>query len=86
MNRSREDVTFEIDKVFCIVCETKMKWSDETREWICPECGNRAFQDYGCGPDEIYFEHSPEDDYDEYYGEIEDTYDLEDLSPDKDGF
>lgn len=86
MNRSREDITFEIDKVFCIVCDTKMKWSDETREWICPECGNRAFQDYGCGPDEIYFEHSPDDDYDEYYGETEDTYDLEDLGPDKDGF
>ena len=72
-----------------------MNWSDETREWICPECGNRAFQDYDCGPDEIYYEHNSKDDYDEYYGEFydeddedepEDNYDPEDMSPDKDGF
>lgn len=88
MNRSREDVSFEINELYCIVCEHKMDWSDETREWICPECGNRAFQTYDCGEDEIYFEHSPEDDYDEYYGEedSDEYYDPEDMSPDKDGF
>ena len=88
MNRSREDVTFELDKVFCVVCETKMNWSDEFREWICPKCGNRAFQTEDCAIDEIYYEHGPDDDYDEYYDE-EDTgeyYDPEDMSPDKDGF
>ena len=65
MNKSKEDLT--IREVDCIVCETEMIWSDVTREWVCPKCGNRAFQTYDCGPDEIYYERSPEDDYDEYY-------------------
>ena len=85
MNRSKNDVTFEIDKVFCVVCDTRMDWSDEFREWICPECGNRAYQTDDCGPDEIYYEHGPDDDYDEYYEENE-YYNPEDMSPSKDGF
>lgn len=83
MNKSRDEVTFNLDDVECIVCESKMIWSDETRDWVCPKCGNRAFQDQSCGPDEIYYEHGPDDDYDEVY---EETYDMDDLSPDKDGF
>lgn len=65
MNRSKEDLT--IKEVDCIICETEMIWDDETREWVCPECGNRAFQTYDCGLDEIYYERSPDDDYDKYY-------------------
>lgn len=84
MNRSREEVTFDLNDVECIVCETKMIWSDDTRDWICPNCGKRAFQDQSYGPDEIYFEHTPDDDYDEVYEGV--FYDPEDMSPDKDGF
>lgn len=84
MNRSREEVTFDLNDVECIVCETKMIWSDDTRDWICPNCGNRAFQDQSCGPDEIYFEHTPDDDYDDIFEGV--FYDPEDMSPDKDGF
>lgn len=65
MNLSRDEVTF--DEVECIVCETLMEWKDDTREWVCPTCGNRAFQDSTCDRDEIFFEHRPDDDYDEYY-------------------
>ena len=71
MNRSREELTIELDAVSCNCCDTQMEWSDEFREWICPQCGNLAFQDETCGVDELYFEHSPDDDYEEYYGEEE---------------
>ena len=40
--------------VTCVVCETVMEWSEESREWICPECGNRAFEDK---EGHIYYEH-----------------------------
>ena len=79
-NLSKEEVTFE--EVYCNVCDTLMIWEDDTREWVCPVCGNRAFQTDDCGVDELYFEHSPDDDYEEVYEE----YDPEDMSPDKDGF
>ena len=77
MNKSKKEITFE--NIDCIVCETEMVWCDDIREWICPKCGNRAFQTDDCGPDEIYFERTPDDDYEVYY-------DPEDMSPDKDGF
>ncbi len=88
MNLGRDEVSFEIDKVFCIVCDTKMNWNDDTRDWVCPECGNRAFQDTSCGKDEIYYERGPDDDYDEYFfdEEPEFPYDPEDMDPDEDGF
>ena len=69
MNRSREDLTFNIDEIDCAVCGTTMIWSDETRDWTCPECGNTAYQTYDCASDEIYYEHGPHDDYGEYYDE-----------------
>ena len=69
MNLSREEVTFPLDDVDCIVCETRMIWSDDSREWICPQCGNRAFQKLDCASDEIYYEFGPDDDYDEYYAD-----------------
>ena len=79
MNLSKEEVTFELDDVYCNVCDTQMVWQDDIREWICPECGNRAFQTDDCGSDEIYFEHGPNDDYSEYYDEEpEENYDPED--------
>ena len=88
MNLSRDEVSFDLDEVFCNVCDIQMAWSDETREWICPNCGNRAFQDWSCGPDEIYYEHGPSDDYSEYYDEDEEPeeyYDPEDYDmPDGD--
>lgn len=81
-NKSKNEVTF--DEVRCNVCDTLMEWTDEFREWVCPECGNRAFQTDGCAADEIYYEHSPDDDYEEVYDD--EYYDPEDMSPDKDGF
>ena len=70
MNRSREDVTFDINDVECIRCQATMVWSDETRDWTCPNCKNTAYQTYeDCGPDEIYYEFGPDDDYDEIYEE-----------------
>lgn len=81
-NKSKDEVTF--DEVRCNVCDTLMKWTDEFREWVCPECGNRAFQTEDCAVDEIYYEHSPDDDYEEVYDD--EYYDPEDMSPDKDGF
>ena len=79
-NLSKDEVTF--GEVFCNICDTLMDWEDCTREWVCPECGNRAFQTTDCAADEIYYEHGPNDDYEEVYEE----YDPEDESPDKDGF
>ena len=79
-NKSKDELT--ITEVCCNVCDTLMAWTDEFREWVCPKCGNRAFQTDDCAPDEIYFEHGPDDDYEEIYEE----YDPEDMSPDKDGF
>ena len=67
MNRSREELTFKPDEVTCVICDTQMIWTDKLREWVCPKCGNRAYQSKDCGPDEIYFEHGPDDQYDEYY-------------------
>lgn len=67
VNRSREDLTFDVNDVDCVVCGERMVWDDDTRDWTCPKCGNTAFQTYDCGPDEIYYEFGPEDDYDEYY-------------------
>lgn len=67
MNRPREDLTFDIDDVECVVCDTKMIWDDESRTWDCPNCGNTAWQTYDCNDDEIYYEHGPHDDYGEYY-------------------
>ena len=82
MKLSREEITFKIDEVCCNVCDTGMIWQDDTREWVCPECGNRAFQTDDCGRDEIYFEHGPDDDYEEVY---EEYYDPEDYDmPDGD--
>lgn len=81
-HKSKEELT--IEKVHCNVCDILMDWSDVFREWICPECGNRAFQTDDCGVDEIYFEHGPGDDYEEVYDD--EYYDPEDMSPDKDGF
>lgn len=72
----REEPT--IDEVYCNICDVLMNWEAEEREWVCPECGNRAFQDHTCGPDELYFEHTP--------GEYEEYYDPEDMDPDEDGF
>lgn len=69
MNRSREDLTFDVNDVDCIVCDERMVWDDESREWVCPKCGNTAFQTYDCGEDEIYYEHGPADDYEEYFSE-----------------
>ena len=77
---SKDEVTFE--EVNCNMCDTLMEWEDCTREWVCPKCGNRAFQSDDCAADEIYFEHNPDDDYEDVYEE----YDPEDMSPDKDGF
>lgn len=62
---SGDEVTF--DEVECVVCDTIMDWDEESREWVCPECGNRAFQTTWCGPDQIYFEHGPNDDYSIFY-------------------
>lgn len=81
-NKSKDEVTF--DEVRCNVCDTLMEWTDEFREWVCPECGNRAFQTEDCAADEIYYEHGPDDDYEEVYDD--EYYDPEDMSPDKDGF
>ena len=77
VNKSKEEVTFS--EVHCNICGELMDWEDDIREWVCPVCGNRAFQTDDCEDNELYFEHYPEDDYDEYY-------DPEDMSPDKDGF
>lgn len=86
MNLSREEIT--LDEVECCRCDTLMIWEDDSREWVCPNCGNRAFQDHTCGPDEVYFEYGPDDDYDEMYGDAEhdEYYDPEDMDPDEDGF
>ena len=65
MHLPKEEVTFI--EVECNVCDTIMKWEDWSREWVCPQCGNRAFQTDDCAPDEIYFEHGPGDDWDEYW-------------------
>ena len=59
----RDEVTFGLGEVTCVVCNTVMKWSDETKEWVCGKCGNRAFQTHDCKTDEIYYEYGPEDDY-----------------------
>lgn len=79
-NKSKDELT--ISEVYCNVCDTLMNWTDEYREWVCPTCGNRAFQTDDCAIDELYFEHSKEDDYDEVY----ESYDPEDMDPDEDGF
>lgn len=85
MNLSKDEVTFE--EVECCRCDTIMIWQDDVREWVCPECGNRAFQDHTCGVDELYFEYGPDDDYDDVYDEEpEEYYDPEDMDPDEDGF
>ena len=61
MNKNREEVTLKLEEVTCVVCNAEMIWTDTTREWICPKCGNRAFQDESCAPDEIYYEYGPVD-------------------------
>lgn len=64
-----------VDEVYCNICDTQMEWVEDENQWVCPACGNCAFENNG----DLYFEHSPNDDYEEYY-------DPEDMSPDKDGF
>lgn len=60
MRLGRNEVTFDLNEITCIACETRMIWSDEFREWKCPQCGTIAFQDETCGPDEIYFDSEEE--------------------------
>ena len=59
----RNEVTFGLDEVTCVICDTVMKWNDSNREWVCPKCNNKAFQSHDCKADEIYYEHGPHDDY-----------------------
>ena len=53
---SCDEVT--LDEVCCNMCDTKMNWVDEENSWVCPTCGNAAWQDETCGPDELFFENS----------------------------
>lgn len=40
--------------ILCPICGDIMVWNDETKEWICPECNNRAvLEKNGL----VYFEH-----------------------------
>lgn len=49
-------------------CGTVMMYTNHN-EFTCMECGNHAyFKDDG----DLYYEHNPEDDYEEYYGEEDD--------------
>ena len=48
----------------CNVCDEVMVWNEKGREWVCPECGNRAFRDK---KNDIYYEHQSRDEYDEIY-------------------
>ena len=65
MRLGRNEVTFGLDEVNCKFCDTQMNWSDEFREWRCPNCGTTAFQADDCGPDEIYFDSPFEDEEDD---------------------
>ena len=55
MKLNRNEVTFDLEKMTCVTCETQMIWSDESCEWKCPMCGTTAFQDENCAPDEVYY-------------------------------
>ncbi len=64
MRRARNEVTFGLNDVTCVNCEKTMTWSDQFREWQCPNCGTTAWQDDDCGSDEICFD-SPDEDEDD---------------------
>ena len=55
MRRGRDEVTFGLNEITCVNCNSPMVWSDEIRAWEC-QCGTIAFQDETCGKDEIYYE------------------------------
>ncbi len=62
MRLGRNEVTFGLNEVTCVDCDTPMVWSDEFREWECPACGTIAYQDETCGPDEIFYDSANQDD------------------------
>ena len=61
MRRGRNEVTFGLDEITCVVCDTKMVWSDEEFGWKCPKCNNFAYQCEDCAADELYFEKDRDD-------------------------
>lgn len=80
MRLDRNHITFGLYDVECPVCDTTMIWSDEFREWQCPQCGNAAWQDETCGPDELYYEQTPDGmDDDEEDGEEISVYEAAEI-------
>lgn len=41
-------------ELVCPICGDVMDWLEDTKEWICPDCGNRAFRDKS---GQIYYEY-----------------------------
>lgn len=52
--------------IHCPCCGGKMWYDPREENYTCEDCGNHAFY-YGST---LYFEHDPDDDYDEYYDDI----------------